>query len=733
MPIPTQCSRISAMLASCTMLAASDASVPGALSLPNPTTCGISIEWPFSGDDDGDARVAMRYRPAGGAWKTGMPLFRVPAGSTQGVSWGSRHVGSVFDLQPGTTYEIEVTLADPDGGSAVRTATTTTRAVPEAMAGARVVTATPATLAARVAALVPGDVLDLPAGTYPGFTLGTAGEAARPIVVRSTAGAVVDGMVELNSAQHVLLQGLTVNGRIRMNSTRGIAITGCTINARADRGDGFAIVSFLRSEDAYIADNTVVGTTVWAEASLGVSGHNLGEGICLTGPGHVIRNNRIRGFRDGLSLMEYSEAVDQYAIDIVENDVSECADDGIEADFAAGNVRVLRNRLTNCFMGISSQPGLGGPLYLVRNAMYNVVFEAFKLHNGTYGDVLVNNTVVKSGDAFSVFSGATIARTWSRNNLFIGGPGGTYGGYATGTGRVMNLADLAVATVSLDYDGFGSTAGTFSARFGPSLAPASLAELRSQTTEVHATQLGLTAFATTVAYPGSPMTVYAAPDLRLAPAGAAVDAGTAVPGITDGFAGAAPDLGAYEVGAAIPSYGPRSPEIPDTTPPVISAVDISEVSATTATVAWLTDEGADGQVEFGPDDAYGGVSAVATGLSTAHRIHITGLAPETVVHIRVRSRDAAGNLAVSDDRSFTTTALTTPSGTTERIGSGGGACGGGAAAMILAACAWLGFRRPAGGPRRRQAPIAHRDDDQGAVVISQPPWRASDQRPGLGN
>ena len=46
-------------------------------------------------------------------------------------------------------------------------------------------------------------------------------------------------------------------------------------------------------------------------------------------------------------------------------------------------------------------------------------------------------------------------------------------------------------------------------------------------------------------------------DLRLAPRSRAVDAGVVLPGITDGFAGRAPDLGAYELGAEPPHYGPR--------------------------------------------------------------------------------------------------------------------------------------------------------------------------------
>jgi len=46
-------------------------------------------------------------------------------------------------------------------------------------------------------------------------------------------------------------------------------------------------------------------------------------------------------------------------------------------------------------------------------------------------------------------------------------------------------------------------------------------------------------------------------DFRLKPGSAAVDKGVALPNITDGFAGKAPDLGALELGQAPPRYGPR--------------------------------------------------------------------------------------------------------------------------------------------------------------------------------
>ncbi len=46
-------------------------------------------------------------------------------------------------------------------------------------------------------------------------------------------------------------------------------------------------------------------------------------------------------------------------------------------------------------------------------------------------------------------------------------------------------------------------------------------------------------------------------DFRIKPGTAAVDRGLALPTVTGGFTGAAPDLGALEVGTPIPHYGPR--------------------------------------------------------------------------------------------------------------------------------------------------------------------------------
>lgn len=533
--------------------APADQTTPGEATLPSPTLRALTVEWLITGDANLDATVTVRFRPAGGAWRQGLPLRRIPAESiTTGgntYAWANRFAGSLFDLQPGTDYEVELALLDPDGGCEVRTLTASTRPVPAPMAGAPVVPTSTSSFEANAAAAQPGQILELAAGTYPTFTFTKDGTPTAPIVIRAAAGATVQitGDVRLDGRSYLIVEGLTVTGKFKFNDAHDLAIIKNHVTTTED-----GIVTKTRAENLYIADNTVVGPSPWNEAALGVQGANSGEGILVTGPGHVIEHNRVSGFRDCISLMEDGEAVDQHSIDIAYNDLSECPDDGIEADFCFHDCRIVGNRITNSFMAMSSQPGLGGPTYFIRNVAYNAMLSAFKLQRGSIGDVLLHNTIVKRGDAFGVFTTDVFSRQYARNNLFLGGPGGTYNSYDIGTGRVLSLA--AAENVDLDYDGYGGT--SFQGRIG-STTFASLAELQANTTEQHALQIDGSVFATPAVIPSSPFPSVSPVDLRLAPGGAAIDVGVALPNINDGHAGSAPDLGAYELGSDLPAYGPR--------------------------------------------------------------------------------------------------------------------------------------------------------------------------------
>ncbi len=67
----------------------------------------VGVRVVYSGDEDGDASVTVRYREKGTAeWRQGHPLIRITK---------NRFVTSLFWLKEGTTYEIELEPADSEG------------------------------------------------------------------------------------------------------------------------------------------------------------------------------------------------------------------------------------------------------------------------------------------------------------------------------------------------------------------------------------------------------------------------------------------------------------------------------------------------------------------------------------------------------------------------------------------------------------------------------------------
>ncbi|HLF07156.1 MAG TPA: right-handed parallel beta-helix repeat-containing protein, partial [Thermoplasmata archaeon] len=491
-----------------------DATIPGALSAPYPTTIGISLVWEIQGDDNLNGAVSVDYRPTGGSsWIMGAPLIRVPAGSYQTFNWSNKHAGSIFDLQEATTYEIRLALSDSDGGSATRYLNVTTRQVPGPMPGAPVKVAGPSNFSSVASGAQPGDIIQLDNGTFAGFTFSRDGAAGMPIVIRGSGASIIDDNIFADSTRHVMLDSLIINGTVKARGSQNFTMIGCTVTPVGGGVEDDGIILWGRSENGYISDNVVLGVTRWEEGALGASGNNTGEGIVVSGPGHVIRNNLVRGFRDGLSLMEDTQAFDQFSIDFLYNDVDQAADDGVEADFCFHNCRVTRNRLTNVFMPLSSQPSLGGPLYFARNVVYNGLYEAVKLHRNSVGDVAVHNTFVMHGNAFGVYTSDVNSRQWYRNNLFLGGPGKTLNGYDTGPGLIMDL-DPFDATSSFDNDAFGTAAATFEGRFrGASFA--GIAQMRNQTTEKNAIQADYSGFNSTVTHPANPFPALAPADLRI--------------------------------------------------------------------------------------------------------------------------------------------------------------------------------------------------------------------------
>jgi LmbE family N-acetylglucosaminyl deacetylase/regulation of enolase protein 1 (concanavalin A-like superfamily) len=93
--------------------------------------------------------------------------------------------------------------------------------------------------------------------------------------------------------------------------------------------------------------------------------------------------------------------------------------------------------------------------------------------------------------------------------------------------------------------------------------------------------------------------------------------------------------------------------VPDTNPPSITSITAS-ASGIGAVVSWQTDEPANASVAYGTDTSYAGGMVANPALTSAHSVGVENLACGTLYHFQVRSRDAAGNEAVSPDQTFTT-------------------------------------------------------------------------------
>jgi len=564
------------------LLPAENAATPsGEPVLEQPTLHCLGAYWIIRGDDNRNARVEVQCRPAGAAeWRSAMPLFRVEKGAWKGESGDAQvtvpddawlFAGSVFFLQPGTEYELRLKLGDPDGGEAERTLTAHTIAEPLAPTDApqwHVVpgdgggTGTRADpyrgLAAAQGRAKPGDVFLLHAGTYPApFEVERSGEPGRPIIWQGARDgeAVIDGQgnggawapraVSASDCHDVWFEGLTVRhaewGLVAHDSAR-IVIRGCHFtNVKC------GITSTRNTRDDtrgfFISDNVLEGPMKRPRPEGEIEED---RGIQITGAGHVMCYNRISAFKDGVDTFPSSRCE---AIDIHNNEISECTDDGTEMDGSYRNTRCYLNRYTNVFQGVSTQPVYGGPVYILRNALYNIQVEPFKLHNSPSGAVILHNTCVKQGMPALVWTNDPVRNCVFRNNLFIG----TDDKY---TGEFLPP----MVDCDFDYDGFSRIQCANFLKWNDVRYP-TLDELKAKgPVEKHATLVdAATLFASGILPPADYRQQFAlgVNDLRLKAAAAAVDAGEVLPGINDEFAGKAPDLGAYELGSELPHYGPR--------------------------------------------------------------------------------------------------------------------------------------------------------------------------------
>ncbi len=618
--------------------AATNAVTPGKFLVEPPTLVCAGFEWDISGDDNRNASVEVAYRKQGASgWKRALPLLRM--GGERIVhkvvavdfTAPNRFAGSIFDLDPGGTYECRFTLKDPDGvqGQSVKTVTVTTRPEPTAFPGGRVLHVYPPDYTGTKLepafesimeayygpgkslwgtggehAVRPGDTILVHAGLYlcdrwryyeplgmhfhGAYVLTRSGTPDKPIVIRGAGDgeAILDGdgvyrLFDVIYADHTYIENLTirncdiaVQAGIRFaHGCSGLVVrncrmenVGCGVNAQ-----------YGGSKNFYIADNVILGRKIslpgWTEqwATLGLRAKMVSFiGVDINGQGHVVCHNYIAYFHDAIDVTEQGpperEDWTPVSIDFHNNDMYLMSDDFIEADCAAHNVRVFRNRGFNVGQSAySAQPIYGGPAYFIRNIAYHVPQgNAFKYNIYPVGVLAYHNTLITEWTKSSPFQNVDV-----RNNLFLGADH-------------PKLPILRVTTytsnTSFDYNGYRPSRTT-EAQFvwkSPGdgkrvdyelenpLAGSyrTLAEFHAATgNEEHGILVDYDIFRNvTRPDPENRNKLYNPKDFdfRLAPGAKAVDAGCVLPNINDGFSGNAPDLGAYELDGPDVVYGPRT-------------------------------------------------------------------------------------------------------------------------------------------------------------------------------
>jgi hypothetical protein len=412
------------------------------------------------------------------------------------------------------------------------------------------------------------------------------GTPDKPIVIRGAGdGEVIfDGagcfrLFDVMAADYHIFEGLTIRntdvafwaGLKDVSGAKGLTVRRCRIE---NVGIGVN-AQYAGSKGFYIADNVFLGrddphrVLGWASPDI-YGAHELRSyyAVKVYGSGHVICHNSVAYFHDGIDVSthgtpEKEQEFKAVAIDIYNNDIHVTGDDFIESDGGVHNIRVMRNRGVNAaHTGLSAQPVFGGPVYFIRNVIYNAP-TALKFMAKPAGLLVYHNTVISENRNTQTFSNAHF-----RNNLFLG---------TDAPGRAISAFPNATSYSSYDYDGFRPNRGGGDAYIW--IAPPkgqlrdydisvrnaqrfkTLSELTSATgQEAHGVELDYDIFENVrPPDPNTPHAVYYSADFdfRLKSGSKAVDAGVVLPNVNDDFTGRAPDLGAYELGKPLPVYGPR--------------------------------------------------------------------------------------------------------------------------------------------------------------------------------
>jgi len=452
-------------------------------------------------------------------------------------------------------------------------------------------------------------------GTY---YLTASGTPDKPIVIQGAGdGEVIfDGngnynLFNVKAANYNYFEGVTIRNTdiaIRAGTQFIAGSKGLTVKRCRFENVGFGVfTNYAGSSGFYIADSYFIGRddpdhllgwigAFWAQFN-GVEGQQFPPklvsytAVRLYGPGHVVAYNYVANFHDGVDVETYgnpdgSHAIDgphypprEYwdrrpvSIDYYNNYMTNFHDNAFEIDGSMHNVRVMRNMMINSASHpFCNQPAIGGPIYWIRNIAYHAPGGSTRMTNGAAGVLFYNNTILTETNA-----GSSANVHW-RNNLMLGEnsapaifavstntnySSSDYNGFRPNPGAEFSFQwNSPPWIIPADYSGLTGGRGARSpleVRQFPTLAEYARATRQDQ----HSVALDYDTFVNVPKLDakdlGKVQRVYKAEDFdfRLKPGSAAIDRGTILNNVTDAFSGAAPDLGALELGQDPPHYGPR--------------------------------------------------------------------------------------------------------------------------------------------------------------------------------
>lgn len=561
--------------------------LPVSLGFDRANPAHLCLRCPITGPLDDLTLARVQYKaPAANTWIDGPFLPRVRLADLGTLP--ADLVGKVTDSFVGTAFGVAVPSASPTAldvrlavfvpSQATQYVTGThTPAAVAAPAPAVTHTCTPATFAAVLASLPHqsgADVhLRLSAGVYTWSALQWAkgGTQAKPLYVSAAALGDVTintptGTCVAPAADDVVFERLRFQGSGTHSGTAAtsawmIPATGRRTRRWTVRGCevlGFdrALKAFEPVDDFHVYYTRLAGNYPWALAYQDNGGQpNLtwnGDAFALPGSGNCVWQCTIGGHGDLFRVHTSSGLFFSAGSGWWQCDVLNTGDDALEADDGAGNIFAWRNRIKNCGNAVSVD-GTYGPTYFTQCVVANSMRGPIKATSTSYYALVQQNTFVLAekwasggGTSHGVLtpSAGNQRGLQLTNNVF----------HYTGVGNALHWSAPLVGETwgnnawypdrGFFINGTGTYANLAAAKAGNPARFASDVVLPAQP------------FATPITLGATYATEYTGtPAAALAVGSPARNAGRVIPGITDGYTGAAPDIGAVISGQAAVAYG----------------------------------------------------------------------------------------------------------------------------------------------------------------------------------